>query len=202
MNARIRVDAFADRGAERTRRRRRAPARPDQLLQLGHQGLHDPDQDRQAARRPPPRHDRRGRDPRRPQGKRPQRAGAGDPRIRRQGPRRRPQAADGYERRGSRARRHQRQVRRGHQGRHRRAWSSRSNPIVLLTDEEKREAFGAGRSGSKKAWGDGPAGRSRQGRAAAHGRSRRQAGRPRQGEGQRQGQAQGRRRRQSPCSPR
>ena len=46
MKARIRVDAFADRDARRHGDGRRSPARPDQLLQLGHQGLHDQGQDR------------------------------------------------------------------------------------------------------------------------------------------------------------
>ena len=49
MKAKIRVDAFADRDARRHRDRCRAPARLDQLLQLGHQGLHDQGQDRPAA---------------------------------------------------------------------------------------------------------------------------------------------------------
>ena len=47
LRARIRVDAFADEELTGTVVRRRPPARPDQLLQLRHQGLHHPRHDRQ-----------------------------------------------------------------------------------------------------------------------------------------------------------
>ena len=91
LRARIRVDAFAEQPTDRHGRERRPHARPDQLLQLGHQGLHDARADRQGRAGPPPRDDGRGRDPRSTELDDvlsvPVQA---DPRVQGQGPRHRP----------------------------------------------------------------------------------------------------------------
>ena len=67
-----------ERDAGRHGDRRGAPARLDQLLQLGHQGLHDQGQDRSAAAGAQAGHDRRGDDPGRPLRQGADGAGAGD----------------------------------------------------------------------------------------------------------------------------
>ena len=80
-------------GPDRRGRGRRPPARPEQLLQLGRQGLHHPRHDREGPPRAPAGDDGAGRDPGHRAAGRPERPGPGGPRIQGQGPRRRQEPA-------------------------------------------------------------------------------------------------------------
>ena len=87
MKARVKVDAFADLTLRRRGHRDRPAARPGQLRQPGHQGLHRPASGSASAGRPPPGHDGRGRDRARRPRRCPRRAGRGGGPLRREGPR-------------------------------------------------------------------------------------------------------------------
>ena len=76
-----------------------SPARHEQHVQLGHQGLHHARDDREGPARAPAGDVGAGRDPRHRARQRPLRPRPGGPRVRRQGPRRRQDPDGGYERR-------------------------------------------------------------------------------------------------------
>ena len=117
MKAKIRVDAFSDTELEGTVKDVAPLPDPtsffssDIKVYTTHITIDNP------LAGPAAGHDRRGDDPGRSEGERPLRPGPGDPRVQRQGPRRR-QDPERLRQAGGRAGRHQRQVRRGHQGAH------------------------------------------------------------------------------------
>ncbi len=179
---------------------RRSPARLDQLLQLGHQGLHDQGQDRPAAPGSQARHDRPGRDPGRSQD---QRADAFpswrscSTMARTTSPRKstigscRPKSSWASPTRST-----SRSLKGLNEGD-----VVAMSPMSLMTDEEKRKAFGSASKGGKKDWGEdgaAEAGTAKGGRGSGRrDRPRRspvRPGRARQGRRPGQGQGQGRRR--------
>ncbi len=138
QGARSGSTSFADQQLDGRRHRGRPPARRGQLLQLRHQGLHDPDPHPEPDRRPPAGHDGRGEDPGQPARERAERSGPGDPPVQWQGPRDQEGRRPVRPRRGD-PRRLERQVRPGDQGAGR--WRrGRAQPD--LADERGGEARG------------------------------------------------------------
>ena len=130
-----------------------SPARLDQLLQLGHQGLHDQGQDRSASAGPQARHDRPGRDPGGPQDRRVDGAGAGGPAVPRQGPRQPGKSTTDSSQTevelGVSNEKYVEVVKGLNEGD-----VVAMSPMSLMTDEEKRKAFGSASKGGKKDWGE------------------------------------------------